>query len=319
MENFKEKTIRFLGDVELNIIQKEELKTLKEIIDSALEKTVGSFLKSMNRGIVILTDEMYSLIGDRLLLSRPRLKLRGLTEGEVYQKVVETGPWFEEEIPKFSIFVSSLRVNRIETLAKNSETILKFLKKMREVKVILRKNCTMLQVNEDTIMSLLTSFSTFDLTVGSGETVGRGLIKVVSASNILKDIEIPNYNELEQQEENKIALPSINPERLAFKIFQDLSLKADADEIKGKVSSLPERISKFGFYAIKTFYNVLKAEASGKGYKKVKEILEEIEKILEREGFRTPHNNVEKIIITKLSRDIAIYLKYLVRSYAGGS
>ena len=102
----------FGSEITLKAVSSEALKPLFALIQSIIPNLFEGKIR-----IGIVSDTMMTLIIRKSLIVRPGIKLKGMNN-DVYQKTVQTGPWFEEEIPKFSMFVGSILLKRTKIPSK---------------------------------------------------------------------------------------------------------------------------------------------------------------------------------------------------------
>ena len=154
------------------ILKKIYSNVIKPIYFLIRRLTIESLGLGMKLGVV--SDTVMSLIIRRGLMTKPGIKLKGL-KNDVYEKVVEHGPWFEEEIPKFSVFVGSLMLRRIRIPRQYVQDIVEALKDIAggfSIKITDQS----IELSIDTLKKIVEKSS--PIIMSARETIGRGLFEI---------------------------------------------------------------------------------------------------------------------------------------------
>jgi|GEM_PF-6159624 len=324
------------GEITLLNVPHPIAYALKDFINVLLEKAdLKEIITDDDFDVLIVHDRTFQIILSKAILIRPGVKLKGFNDSGVYQKVVDTGPWFEEELPPFSIFIGGvstrikeefpfdlygiiiklgeLGFNRIEILNKSLNSSDKWVKiPIGEIKNFIERYASIIQL-------------------GANETLAKGILQILT---ITKDIRI----EYQSQSSNNVQ--TIKPRPLIIEKYStslkeiiektsEFGIPNKADEVKGKLSSLPERIGRLGLIPTYMFYTKTKRDAEGKGYVEIIKLLEIINEKIFSENFEELSR---KIIFGKARRDdiahfllaykrvldLITRLKYIGRAYATG-
>jgi len=324
-------TIDFSAEVSLNVNSNSNLiKPLYDLLRFILE-TAGVVKVIEPFGLAVVSDSIFDFIIDRALIIKPRVKLIGRmveSNTEIYSKNVDTGPWFEEEIPKFSIFMSKLKLLRYKNLEfkkfvhpEMKNLLPEILEKVSFDSVIRTQDSIKIFINKkEFVEKLLTKLKS--LSIGGNEALNKGLVRVIKINNV--NIE-ENITPIETNE-NETYLPI---KRMKDGEIIDLIKKINgnnkqtAKDIQGRLSALPERIKRLGFLATYLFYTKFKSDAERKGYTQVIELLKELagESI---DAYPEIFNGYFRIKIDKISDYLRgvneitralTKMKYIIRSY----
>ncbi len=299
------------GEITLQPVSFENLKPLfKILIDLLSDTPIKNFIGCLG----IVSDTMFQVILKRSLAIRPGIKLKGM-KGSVYCKVVEEGPWFEEEIPKFSVFIGSVTMKKIKVpISKLSVRDIANTLNSYGVEYVEEKGVKYVKVEEPTLEKFINSHVQ-EILMGAKETAGRGLFltkeinepenltgeKMEIAGLNSKTVPIQAYNSIEKM------LSYFN--MLKKECRNDKQVGELCKNIKGKFSSLPERISRLGISLSYYFYSKVKKESKGEGYEEVRELLN---RVVNETGLEKPESFIQFYTVTY---DSITALKYIIRAY----
>lgn len=331
------KILDFAKDISLNINENSSLiKPIYDLLQSILKWSgVNEILEPF--GLAVVSDSIFNQICDRSLFIRPRIKIKGLdaidNSIEIYSKRVDEniGTWFEEEIPKFSIFVTKLKATRTSDLelrvTKNerSNEVKEIIGRILNItfSISIKKNNAIYIDREKLLNAVINRINS--IYIGGNEALNKGLVKIIP----IKSLGIQSPNLPKDKKEKKISTPMMEKNvRELTEIVKSINgdHASKAKEIQGKFSALPERIKQLGLIAAYLFYTRLKSDVSGKGYSEVREVLRNLtgEK-LDRERFIVSVNNeysridpnkiIEYIVISEKTIRGATMIKYIIRSY----
>jgi len=333
-QKINSKDVILFGEAKFRLINREFLKPLSDFAKELLGAVSGNIkpIKDYIGGIGIVNDDVFNVLQDRLTSIQPRIQLKGMNEGkDVYNKTVGQGPWFEEEIPKFTIFVGILSINR-QRMPRNifKELFKKTLQENLLNELSIKFEDDKIVLSENYLKSIISKYLN-PIVVSAKETTGRGLFKTKELLNL--DAIIKNIDHVLKELESEETLKSPSSQEIftydtafitetALKIFNELRRNVPPEKfegwiknIQGKVSVLPERIRRLGIYTTFLFYTKLKREAKGKGYEEVRKILE-----LQRQYIK--NINFEKLEQTLKAYDVTEQvlnkLKYIIRAYHVG-
>ena len=315
----------FGGEIILKAIQSEAIKPLYQLIQS-----IVPFTSHIGFRISIVSDTLMQLIIKRALITKPGIKLKGMKD-DIYEKVVEHGPWFEEEIPKFSIFAGYLLLRKEKIDRKYINHIMKTIEQV--------KDSLSIKVSEDKIELSLNTLKkivreTSPIIMSSRETIGRGLFRIelleVVDKNYLiagrdKYIKIFDESELESAEKlinsstEKIRKEKmdiqISPSYIKESLELFAGIKDKVEDVHGKISSFPERLCRLGIINIHYYYSEIKKDSTGEGYPEMNKL---VNVLIKKEDLEPSEK------IDYLSRLLSYYLsvetksmilKRLVQSY----
>ncbi|MEM4447271.1 MAG: type III-B CRISPR module RAMP protein Cmr4 [Candidatus Jordarchaeales archaeon] len=317
----KESEVTILGEFTFKNNHVDWLTPLKNALEG-VQQSVFTDPPDLINNLIVINDTAASILIEKALPIKPGVKLVGFRD-DVYLKNVELGPWFEEEVPKFSVFSTIVMFPQREVKAvlekKEAKVFVhEALAGLSEVKLTVRENKMEVQLDQQSVSSLVKKYlSDKPLIVGGRETLARGLLK--AAEMRFKG----EWTEVKQTWNKKVA-----GEERKTSIFLELLEKTtleEADEFVGKFSGLPDRIRRLPLLTVYLFYKKIKGDAKGKGYEEVKRVMEEMrdknffsKEWIERDEIaRTKVEKTGQLILNykTILKDLT-KLKYVIRSYA---
>lgn len=330
-QKINSKYVILFGEANFELINREFLKPLFNFTKELLEAVSGNIrpIKDYIGGIGIVNDDVFNILQDRLTSIQPRIRLKGMNEDEdVYDKTVSQGPWFEEEVPKFTIFVGVLSINRqkmprniLEELFKKAlqENLLNELSvKFEDDKIVLSENY---------LKSIISKYLN-PIVVSAKETAGRGLFKIKELLKLDNAIENIDHILRELESEEILNIPSSQEvftydtasiTETALEILNELKRDVSPEdfekwikEIRGKVNTLPERIRRLGILTTFLFYTELKREAKGKGYEEVRKILESLKRYIKNVNSKELNQTLRAYDVVE---QVLNKLKYIIRAH----
>ena len=158
---------------------------------SALEDELGSVPIGLEGHAILLNDEAAFYVIKHSLVAQPRVRLK------YKEKVVDSGPWWEEAIPRYTIMHTStfvgleeerLRLNTTPERGENLSSLIDELLKASSARIVLGKGRGGIESLEASlepadVLRLLVPEGRASLLVGGSETVGRGLIELVQVES----------------------------------------------------------------------------------------------------------------------------------------
>ncbi len=210
----------FGGEIILKKICSDAIKPLYLLVRKLTIEPLGFGIK-----LGVVSDTMMNLIIRRGMMTKPGIKLRGL-KNDVYEKVVENGPWFEEEIPKLSIFVGSLILRRPKIPQQYLRDIIDTLTEIAEEFSIKVMNQSV-ESSIDTLKKIVEKSS--PIVISARETVGRGLFDI-------KTLECKNSNYKITSKNSSILVFSVNDIIQARKAIKELKEKAKGGRISIEIN-----------------------------------------------------------------------------------
>ncbi|MEM3465879.1 MAG: type III-B CRISPR module RAMP protein Cmr4 [Candidatus Jordarchaeales archaeon] len=293
-----------------------------------VQRAVSADLLDIIDNLLVINDTAASILIEKALPIKPGVKLKGLeVEDEVYLKNVELGPWFEEEIPKFSVFSSVVMFpqRKVEAELARDEAkrfVHEALAGLSEAQLTVKENKVKVTLNQQSVSSLVKKYlSETALIVGGRETLARGLLKAA-------EMKFNGGPEVKQTWNKKVA----SEERKTSIFLELLELLREtagdlerADEFVGKFSSLPDRIRKLPLISVYLFYTKIKGDVEGKGYREVREVMKRMrneglfseEWIIGGEIAKTKTESTSQLVLSyKTVLEDITKLKYVIRSYA---
>lgn len=315
----------FGGELVLNGVYSKDIEPLYILIKELTVKPLN-----LNMALGIVSDTIMNFVIRRALITKPGIKLKGMDD-EVYRKVVDLGPWFEEEIPKFSVFVGTIMLKRNRIPMRYARDLINELKrKVRPFNIIISNDSIELSI--EALKKIILEFS--PIIMSARETIGKGLfdIKLLEVNNgqyrliqknmitqlfrnknlNLMKINVSNLKESVKGKKVKIRIDE-DPIKKAIEYFSEL--KNAIDQIHGKISAAPERIRRLGLPCIQYYYKIIKGESLGEGYPEMRRLIEELTEDL----IPTPEPSIEYLSSLLIQSIIAelefMTLKRLVQSY----
>lgn len=326
---------------------------VEKVLESVSIKSVSlkNIATLMIGGLGIVSNFTFKVILEKALIIKPSVKLKGMQNG-IYQKIVETGPWFEEEVPKFSIFIGACTITRPRIPRTIVKDILpEVLKDVEELNIQSEDDYIKfdLGVARNAISKILRC-----IYIGAKETANKGLFTIINLDEKLSELEETIKNEFKAEVETKalrkVQLEIKNPLDKAIDIYkrlknekkkkekekgkkESLELRADVlkkwiEDIHGKLSALPERVKQLGLIHAYLFYTIIKASSEGKGYEEVRSAINTFKELLEhyynclrrRDEGKELSDEDEKEIVRFISNysqllSVLTHLKYIIQAY----
>ncbi|MBS7248058.1 MAG: type III-B CRISPR module RAMP protein Cmr4 [Candidatus Freyarchaeota archaeon] len=291
-----------------------------------VQRAVSADLLDIIDNLLVINDTAASILIEKALPIKPGVKLKGLeVEDEVYLKNVELGPWFEEEIPKFSVFSSVVMFpqRKVEAELARDEAkrfVHEALVGLSEAQLTVKENKVKVTLNQQSVSSLVKKYlSETALIVGGRETLARGLLKAAEMRFNGEWPEVKRSWKMAAGEERKTSIFL----ELLRETAGDLER---ADEFVGKFSSLPDRIRKLPLLSVYLFYTKIKGDVEGKGYREVREVMKRMRNeglfseewiIGDGEIAKTKTESTSQLVLSyKTVLEDITKLKYVIRSYA---
>lgn len=324
--------VTLLGEFTFKNHYTEGLTPLKDAIIELQREVFSNNPPMLIEHLVVLQDEATSVLMEKALCLKPGINIAGFKSDRpeelkgIYLKNVQHGPWYEEEVPKFSILsnVVTFPHRKVEVTIRKKEAK-KFLRdtltSLEAAKLTLKENEFEVEVGLQAIEKILEKhFAKKPLLVGGRETLTRGLVK---AAKIKFKGKWPE-TQLRVEEKNEQVKGKSDP---FIELLNEIRIKEkNASDLVGKFSSLPERMRKMPLISLYLFYTKIKAESIGAGYDEVRKILMKLknegyfsdEWLKEENELATLHTaHVDKLIKNyKKQLNAITKLKYVTRSYA---
>jgi len=322
--------VTLLGEFTFKNHHTEGLTPLKDAIVELQREVFGNNPPILIEHLVVLQDEATSVLVEKALCLKPGINIAGFKSDRpeelrgIYLKNVQHGPWYEEEVPKFSILsnVVSFPHRKVEVTIRKEEAkkfLIDTLTSLEAAKLTLKENEFEVEVGLQAIEKILEKhFATKPLLVGGRETLARGLVKAAKIK--FKE----NWPETQLNvEKNEQVKGKPDP---FIELLNEIRIKEkNASDLIGKFSSLPERMRKMPLISLYLFYTKIKAESIGAGYDEVRKILMKLknegyfsdEWLKEESELATLHTaHVDKLIKNyKTLLNAITKLKYVIRSY----
>ena len=309
----EDEKLTVLGEFTFTNTYADWLEPLSTALLDVQQRVLGGDPPVSINHLVVVNDVVASLLLEKAMFLKPGVKLKGFGgSGDRYLKNVEHGPWFEEEIPKFSVFSSAFIVSQrsVEVSVERDEAT-SFLKesltKLKEATVTMGGKKLEARIGGEALERILEEyFFNRPLIVGGRETMARGVLKPAKLRFN------GGWPEIRAEEESHVGDVAV---RRGDELFIDLlhklegKIREKADEMRGKFSSLPERVRRLPLTTLHMFYTKVKAESSGKGYEEVREALNETK---EKEYF-----SEEWLCGEELAETGQEYMEKLLQGYRG--
>lgn len=280
--------------------------------------------------IVVSNDEAASALIEKALCIKPGISIRGFKNDrqeeprDRYLKNVLHGPWYEEEVPKFSILSGAISFPHRKVEARvEKEEAKKFLEETLaspgSAKLHVKENELTVELGQQATEKILEKhFATKPLLIGGRETLARGLVKIAKMKFQEHWPEIQLKIEKTEPVKNK-------PDPF-LELLNEIKTKVKkASDLVGKFSLLPDRTRKIPTISLYLFYTKIKADSVGAGYDEVRDILGK----LRIEGYFSDEwikeeDELAKLDTAHVDKLIKNYkpllkavtkLKYVIRSY----
>lgn len=318
----RDNEVTILGEFTFKNEYAEWLTPLRDALEN-VQKSVFADPPVTIDNLIVLNDAAASILMEKAFPLKPGVKLTGF-ENDVYVKNVELGPWFEEEVPKFSVFSSVIAFPRREVKAElTKEEAKKFVQEaldgLGETQFTFKGDRVEVTLEQQHVSRLIKKYlDEVPLIVGGRETLARGLLKAAEL----------RFNGKWPEIKQSLSWKTVNEKRkdsIFWKLIEEKDFRERADELLGKFSSLPDRVRKLPLLAVYLFYTKIKGDVEGKGYREVRQVLEKMksggffsdEWIVEGEIARTMVEKTGQLVLNyKTVLDDLTKLKYVVRSYA---
>lgn len=327
--NGREK-IRVAKGLKFENITGEEIRSvLKNLFSDIIPPPVSI----LNWEIGIVNDNVFRTLLYKALIIQPRIKTKGLRlenkDDEisigsvlVHNKAVDvTGPFFEEKIPKYSIFVGEILVKKWIKIDK--ETIELVVDLPGAIKISIR-NGEKIETNAITNALKGLSDTKILIWVGANETLSFGLIEMnkLALGKINEGIRDLGVNL--EGENGKIKPLS---KREIFKIVDTALGYAFFGEEKGltkienkavnkkesnKVKNLAQVVRRLGYEPAEQFYQKIKKDSTGEGYPQIRKFLEKLRSELENRGLLKEETSYPSALLFQIIISLLVQARYIL-------
>ncbi len=360
LAEFMEAGIGLAEGVILSTVNVEELHLAKGMpldnvsIDgesiTQLKRVLTNIIKLPGKGatpdIGIVNDFTFRALLEKAMILQPRIRLKGYEAPEkgsfkdsiIYNKSVsQSGPFFEEKIPKFSVFAGKIIYNKWKELKRSFiKIILNF-----EGQIMINFEPQDNQKINANILGLLVNRFTekgLSLWLGANETLAFGLVELekIKAPDNIKRIPIARKQSKVHQKNRSIRMPPLAEllnitmaaldrafteeekqkddnkreyENLTQKdldkyrenFLQQLKITQIDKTRKNKIKSLAQLVRRLGYKPAELFYLHMKADSKAEGYPQVRVFLKLIGDYLKSRNIPTSSILAYPIIVKILS------------------